>query len=30
MNILDGDGSRREVTSQLSKQKVEIETLRNI
>lgn len=30
MTILDGDGSRREITSQLNKQKVEIETLRNI
>ena len=30
MAILDGDGSRREITSQLNKQKVEIETLKNI
>ncbi len=30
MNILDGDGSRREATSLLEKQKVEIETLKNI
>jgi hypothetical protein len=30
MNILDGDGSRREITSQLGKQRIEIETLRNI
>jgi predicted phage-related endonuclease len=30
MGILDSDGSRREITSQLGKQRVEIETLRNI
>lgn len=30
MSILDTDGSRREITSQLNKQRVEIETLRNI
>jgi hypothetical protein len=30
MNILEGDSSRREITSQLNKQRVEIETLRNI
>lgn len=30
MTILDSDGSRREITSQLGKQRVEIETLRNI
>jgi hypothetical protein len=30
MTILDGDGSKREVTSQLEKQKVEVETLKNI
>jgi hypothetical protein len=30
MNILEGDGSRREITSQLGKQRIEIETLKNI
>lgn len=30
MNIIEGTGSRREVTSQLQKQKLEIETMKDI
>jgi predicted phage-related endonuclease len=30
MNILDGDSSRREAVSRLEKQKIELETLKNI
>lgn len=30
MNILEGDSSRREAVSRLEKQKIELETLKNI
>lgn len=30
MNILDGDSSKRDAVSRLEKQKIELETLKNI